>query len=145
MRKETIDKIKALRGEIWELDVEISRKEKEIYDMYSAEGEDYTGSYVEYFDGRDYIYMKVERQTLLPTYHGLTLYGPGIHLASCPFDEDDDGEIDFGSFYESESIVVTDMTLKNDGSTTQTFRRITEENMKDICDKYRNAIYKKML
>lgn len=146
MKTETVERINALSNEIQALNIEINKKQQEIDELYISDVGNFEGSYVEYFDGNEYTYMKVKRQTVHLGARGITLYGPIVcfSINPLPLYVEPDDVLEYANYYEDESLFVSKAVLSENGS-LETIRKISEDEMKAVCDKYRDAVYKNML
>ena len=136
MNEKLIEKIKSLRSEIIDLNTEISKKEVEINKIWVENEADFEGSYVEFFNGDDYIYMRVEKQTIWKFGYALHLEGPAITLDDSPLEDFED--ISFASYNESDVLFVDADVLK--GIKDERIRKINKKDMKFVVDAYCRTI-----
>lgn len=144
MTNELSEKIKALGKEISELQDQINDKENEIERLIIGTGGNYEGSYVEFYDGDEYIFMKVERQNIRNNGRSINIQGPSIRLPDTPLreGEDDDEGLDMGSYDESDGLSFGPAILN--GTRLETIRKITEDEMRLVLDYYINTMKEKL-
>lgn len=145
MTEEQGKKIKSLTKEINELQDQVREKEYEIERIITESAGSFEGSYVEFYDDDEYVFMKVERQVIRYSGRHICLYGPAIRLPDTPLreeDEDDDG-IDLGSYDESDCIQFGPQVLQ--GSSVSTIRKITKKDMGVVLDYYINTMKKNLI
>ena len=108
-------------------------------------GDDYRGSYVLFHEtGDDYIFMRVETQTIRNEGRSVQLQGPAIRLCDNPLQMDmyDDG-IDSGSYDEYDIISFNGKALGGNGETS--IHRITKKDMKFAIDYYHRMMKENIL
>lgn len=145
MTEEQGGRMKALRKEIDELQEQVKKREYEIERIIVESAGDFEGSYVEYFTGDDYVFMKVEQQTTRYSGRHVYLQGPAITLPDTPLleKENDDDGIDEGAYYEVDDIYFTPSVLR--GSSVETIRKISKEDMLKVIDYYVDALKKNLV
>lgn len=145
MTEEQGKKIKSLTKEIDELQDQVREREYEIERIIVESAGNFEGSYIEFYDEDEYVFMKVERQVVRYSGRLICLYGPAIRLPDTPLreqDEDDDG-IDLGSYDESDYIQFGPQVLQ--GSSVSTIRKITKKDMGVVLDYYINTMKKNLI
>lgn len=149
MKEESIERIEAIKEEIHQLNVEIFTKRREIEKIYLVENTNFKDSYIEYFDGENYIFMKVERENIREEDMRVELDGPAVVLDDNPLydpetwdDEIEDTEIT-DAFYDSWfHVKVLPDTLA--GHTFATIKKISKEQFFEVLDSWMDTMKKKM-
>ena len=145
MTREQGNKIKNLREEIYSLQRQINEKEVEIDRVLVEAASNFEGSYVEFYDGEEYVFMKVERQYFCDGGVKINLQGPAIRLDDSPLNEDYDGcdGISMVSYDEADSFSIGPKVLL--GLTVEWIRKIEREDMVFVLDCYINTMKKNLL
>jgi hypothetical protein len=145
MTKEQKKEINDLRNEIQSLQKEVDKKESEISRVFVAAEADFMDSYVEFYNGEDYIFMKVERQYIRDGGVKINLQGPAIRLDDSPLNEDYDeyNGIGMASYDESDGFSFGSKVLE--GSTVEWIRKISKEDMVFVLDYYINTMKKNLI
>ena len=145
MTQEQGEKIKALEHEINELQLQINSKDYEIEKIIVEAGANFEGSYVEFYDGEEYVFMKVERQILRSNGRTINLQGPSIRLNDNPLHEsyDEYDGFDWGSYDESDGFSFGSKVLQE--LTVETVRKISKKDMTFVLDYYINTMKKKLI
>lgn len=147
-----MDKIEALKREIWEIDREISEKEverqkkaSEIDRLYiEAHGGTYLGSYICYEDENGYTFMKVMEQWISEKGDAIVLSGPSISADDNPLDDDyDEDFIDCVKFNNYDRISFGSMVMQD--LAFETVRKLTEEEADMVADRCKKLLDKKFL
>ena len=145
--KDNAKRIDTIEKEIHGLYRQINDRELEIENIYVESNLDFTGSYAEYFDGDEYVFMKVERQYNRikdGKHHGLNLQGPAIRLTDNPLNEEiEDGENVIGHYDNMDGIMVGSKVLE--GVTVETLRKISKKDMEHVVKVYTDMLKKNML
>ena len=142
MTKEQGKKIKDLKEEIHSLQKQINEKEVEIDRVIVEAGANFEGSYVEFYDGEEYVFMKVERQIIRDSGAMINLQGPAIRLDDSPLNEDYGG-ISMVSYDESDGFSFGPKVLQ--GLTVEWIRKITKEDMVFVLDHYIDTMKKNLI
>lgn len=134
-----------LKEEILQLQNKIDKKKIEIDRiLFEADG-DFEGCYVEFYDGAEYIFMKVERQIIRDNGSKINLQGPAIKLDDSPLNEDYDydGELGMGSYDYNEGFTFPVIVL--DGNKFQRIRKIEKDDMVFVLDHYVDVLKKNLI
>jgi hypothetical protein len=138
-------KIKDLKEEIQSLQKEINEKEVEVERVIVESKANFADSYVEFYDGEDYVFMKVERQIVRAGGAKIYLQGPAIRLDDDPLSEsynDYDG-ISMGSYDENDGFSFGLKVLED--CTVEWIRKISKEDMIFVLDYYINTVKKNLV
>lgn len=142
MTKEQGKKIKDLKEEIHSLQKQINEKETEIDRVIVEAGANFEGFYVEFYDGEEYVFMKVERQIIRDSGAMINLQGPAIRLDDSPLNEDYGG-ISMVSYDEADGFSFGPKVLQ--GLTVEWIRKITKEDMVFVLDHYIDTMKKNLI
>lgn len=131
------ERVRQLNQEINECYCEMDR-------IIVESGDDFRGSYVMYFDGEDYVFMKVEMQNTRNEGRSINLQGPAIRLCDDPLStpKDDEG-IDMGSYEERDGITFGSGVLED--TSYQYIRKITKKDMATVLDYYYRTMKENIL
>ena len=145
MTKEQGKKIKDLKEEIQSLQKQINEKELEIDSVLVEAASNFEDSYVEFYNGEEYVFMKVERQYVRDGGAKINLQGPAIRLDDSPLNEDYDecDGISMVSYDEADGFSFGPKVLQ--GLTVEWIRKIEREDMIFVLDYYINAMKKNLL
>lgn len=144
MKEEDKKKLEELQETLRTLNQAVNKCQCSIAKIITDEGADFEGSYVVYFDGDDYIFMKVELQNIRGDGHIINLQGPALRLSGNPLERDeDDDDIDYSSYDESDGFSFTSSTLTEESC--DTIKKITKEEMEKVLDYYANLLKEKLL
>ena len=145
MTNEMERKINDLRGEIQELQKQISKKEAEIHRILTEMSVDFENDYVEFYNGDEYVFMKVENQIIRDAGSTIILKGPAIRLDDSPLREHfvDYNEIGMAYYNSYDSLMFTPEVLEE--RTIDRIRKITKDDMAFVLDNYINTIKKNLL
>ena len=145
MTTEQGKKIKDLREEVYSLQKQINEKEAEIDRVLIETASNFEDSYVEFYNGEEYIFMKVERQIIRDSGIKINLQGPAIRLDDNPLDEDYDmGDgIAIASYDVSDGFSFGPKVLE--GHTVEQIRKISKEDMALVLDHYIDTIKKNLI
>lgn len=137
--------ITGLKEEIRRLQKQIDEKEIEINRVLVKAAADFEGSYIEYYDGEEYIFMKVERQIIRDGGSKINLQGPAIRLEDSPLNKDyeEDEEFGMGSYDEYDGFSFGPKVLQ--GLTVERIRKITRDDMVFVLDHYIDAMKKNLI
>ena len=107
-------------------------------------GDDFRGSYIKYFNGEEYVFMKVEMQNIRDEGKSINLQGPAIRLCDDPLSmpHDDDG-IDMGSYEEHDGLSFGSCVLE--GVSYEYIRKITKKDMAVVLDYYYHTMKENLL
>ena len=144
MTKELINKLDEFQEKIRQATLQINEYYCEIEKIMVTSGDNYKGSYVAYFDGDDYVFMKVETQNIRKEGKSINLQGPAIRLCDDPLrmSDSDDG-IDIGSYDEHDGFSFGSGVLN--GTAYQHIRKISKEDMAFVLDYYYNTMKENLL
>ena len=147
MLKEQTDKIKECRIKLLQLNHEIDECYCELDKLMADSVGSFEDSYVVYFDGETYVFMKVEKQFSCNQSGTIELHGPAIKLCGNPLDIDvssqEDEDIDYGSYDETDCLSFNMRVL--DGNRVENIRKITKEDMEYVIDYYHKAMKEVLL
>lgn len=145
MTAEQGKKVKDLRKEVRSLEKQINEKEVEIERVLVEAGANFKGSYVEFYDGEEYVFMKVERQIIRDSGTMINLQGPAIRLDDSPLNEENDecDGISMVSYDEADGFSFGSKVLE--GYTVEWIRKITKEDMVFVLDHYIDTMKKNLI
>lgn len=144
MTEENKKKLAELEETLRVLNQAVNRCQCSIAEIVTDEGADFEGSYVVYFDGDDYVFMKVEMQNIQGVGRIINLQGPALRLSGNPLERDeDDDDIDYSNYDESDGFIFTSSTLTEESC--DTIKKITKEEMEKVLDYYTNLLKEKLL
>lgn len=137
--------ITGLKEEIRRLQKQIDEKEIEINRVLTEAAADFEDSYIEYYDGEEYVFMKVERQIIRDGGSKINLQGPAIRLEDSPLNKDyeEDEELGMGSYDECDGFSFGPKVLQ--GLTVERIRKITRDDMVFVLDHYIDAMKKNLI
>ena len=141
MESKDIERIEELKSKIAKLDRERAEYECEIDKIYVATSHDFEGEYVEFYNGDNYIYMRVEKQLVSNYGFALNLEGPAVEFDSNPLEDTE--SITWGTYNDVEGLYVSASLLK--GTSNQTIRKITKDEMIKALDIYFSTIKDKLI
>lgn len=133
LAKENVKRVKDLEKDINSLHRVINEKMREVEDIFIEGAGDFKGSYIEYYDGDQYIFMKVERQynRMKDEHCVLNLQGPSIKLFDNPLREEiDEGGNVVGEFDDMDGFSVGSKVFEE--TALETLRKITKADMKKV-------------
>ena len=130
------EKIEGIMEEITLMEKEIDSKRYEIDKLWIENGADFEDSYVEFFTGDTYIYMKVERQIVMPNGAAVSLEGPMVKLDGNPLEDFE--SVNWGSYSAHDTVCFDAETVR--GDSYETIRKITREDMIFVLDTYCRTI-----
>ena len=144
MTQEQQNKIDELKEKISSLNIEINKFEAEINDIVAEAGGNFEDSYVVFYHGDEFIFMKVEKQ-VLTQHHNIQLQGPALRMPANPLLDDEDiyDGTDSGAYDEWDNLFINTRTLL--GMTTQTIEKITKEQMETVLDFYFRNVKENLL
>lgn len=137
---QTITKrLEQLRAEVSKLNTEANAKEVEIQNLILNSIANFEGSFVQFYDGTNYVFMNVERQIIRDNGSTVVLVGSSLTLSDDPlcFQDNDEG-IDFGIYKEDDEIMFNTQVLE--GGRIETIDIITRQDMAFVFDCYVNAM-----
>ena len=144
MKEEDKKKLEELQETLRTLNQAVNKCQCSIARIITTEGADFEGSYVVYFDGDDYIFMKVELQNIRGDGHIINLQGPALRLSGNPLERDeDDDDIDYSNYDESDGFSFTSSALTEESY--DIVKKITKEEMEKVIDYYANLLKEKLL
>ena len=138
-------KVNDLREEVRSLEKQINEKEVEIERVLVEAGANFKDSYVEYFNGEEYVFMKVERQIVRAGGVKICLQGPAIRLDDDPLSKsyDDYDGISMVSYDEADGFSFGPKVLE--GHTVEWIRKITKKDMVFVLDHYIDTMKKNLI
>ena len=142
---QTITKrLEQLRAEVSKLNAEVNAKEVEIQNLILNSIANFEGSFVQFYDGTNYVFMNVERQIIRENGSTIVLVGSSLTLSDDPlcFQGDDEG-IDFGIYKEDDEIMFNTQILE--GGRIETIDIITKQDMAFVVDYYINTMKENVL
>lgn len=144
MTEEQTKKLDEYKEKVRQLNQQLNECYCEMDKIIVESGDDFRGSYVAYFDGDDYVFMKVERQNIRNNGKNINLQGPAIRLCDDPLSapKDDDG-IDIGSYDEHDGFSFGSGVLE--GKTYEHIRKISKKDMSRVLDYYYNSMKENLL
>ena len=145
MTKEQGERINVLKEDIRVLQIQINEKMEEIDRTFVEAGADFENSYVEFYNGEEYVFMRVERQIIRSGGCVINLKGPSIRLNTNPLDEDyEEGDgFDWGSYDETDDFSFGPQVLQ--GLTIESIHKITKKDMTFVLDYYMNTLKKNLI
>jgi hypothetical protein len=131
------EKIRQLNQQLNECHCEMDR-------LIVESSDDFRGSHVAYFDGDEYVFMKVEMQNTRNNGQSISLRGPAIRLCDDPLTapQDDDG-IDVGSYDEHDEFSFGADVLE--GEAYEHIRKISKKDMATVLDYYYRTMKENIL
>ena len=146
MTKEQEKKLDELNKKLSQLNQQVNECHYEIDKMIVESMADFKGSYVVFFDGDEYVFMKVEMQTIRDNGYIVYLQGPAIRLPDDPTTiksiKDDDG-VEVGTYDEHDGFSLKPAVL--DGTAYQHIRKITKKEMAFVLEYYFNTMKENIL
>ena len=138
--------ITGLKEEIRCLQKQIDEKEIEINRIITEAAANFEDSYIEYYDGEGYVFMKVERQIIRDGGSKINLQGPAIRLEDSPLNEDyDESEgLGTGSYDEYDGFDFGPDVLQG-CITVERIRKITRDDMVFVLDHYIDTLKKNLI
>lgn len=136
-------KIGALREEIHALQKQANSKEAEINHILLEVSLDFKDSYVEFFSGDEYVFMKVERQIIRDAGAQISLAGPAILLDTDLVGKNRGEEINSGIYEEEYAFAFSPKILL--GVDFKWIRKITQDEMSLVLDYYMNTMKKNLI
>ena len=137
-----IDELKkTIRG----LNQDIVKCETEIKDILASNGADFDGSFVQYYDAQEavFIFMKVEKQTLVKFGHGIRLEGPAITLDDNPLTfKDMDDELQSASYIDLDCINVSADVLNE--TSASSIKKISKGDMEYVLKCWAETVKEKL-
>lgn len=135
-------KIYDLKEEINDLQKQINEKEVEVDRILVEAASNFEGSYVEFYNGEEYVFMKVELQIVREGGIKIYLQGPAIRLSDSPLNDEYDG-VGEGSYDDTDGFSFGPKVLE--GYTSEWIRKITKKDMAFVLDCYINTMKKNLI
>lgn len=144
MTEDSKKKYDEYKEKVRQLNQQLNECYCEMDKLIVESGDDFRGSYAMYFDGEDYVFMKVEMQCTRNEGRSINLQGPAIRLCDDPLSapKDDEG-IDVGSYEEHDGITFNASVLE--GTTFCYIRKITKKDMAVVLDYYYRTMKENLL
>lgn len=145
MNENVENKIDELSKKMDRLNKELDDCQREIDAIIVGNGGDFKDSYVVYYDGDDYIFMKVEYQDIRGHGRCINLQGPSLALPFNPLDSetDDDGDSIYTTYDEHNGFTFGAKALNE--TATEVIRKLTKEEMTKVVEFHSKMVEKRLL
>jgi hypothetical protein len=145
MNEKVENKIDELRKEMDRLNKELDDCQREMDEIIVGNGGDFKDSYVVYYDGEDYTFMKVEYQNIRNHGKSINLQGPSLTLPFNPLDgeTDNDGDSVYTTYDEHNGFSFGASVLNE--TALEVVRKITKEEMSKVVKFHNKMVEKRLL